>query len=75
VLAERLRQAVGSHAFDRAVAGEVTASLGVATFPEDGLTPLALIEAADQALYQAKRAGRNCTWMAGPASEAEGRAA
>lgn len=37
----------------------VTASLGLAIFPEHGNSPSTLIEAADAALYQAKTAGRN----------------
>ncbi|MDR3370179.1 sensor domain-containing diguanylate cyclase [Rhodoferax sp.] len=37
----------------------VTASFGVATFPQDGRTVDALIAAADSALYAAKKAGRN----------------
>lgn len=37
----------------------MTASFGVATFPADGITPCALIAAADKALYAAKDAGRN----------------
>ncbi len=37
----------------------VTASLGVAAFPDDGQAELELIRAADQRLYQAKRNGRN----------------
>jgi diguanylate cyclase (GGDEF)-like protein len=37
----------------------VTVSLGVATFPEDGHDPTSLMAAADRALYQAKRGGRN----------------
>jgi len=39
---------------------KVTVSLGVATFPGDANSSDALIEAADQALYQAKLKGRNC---------------
>jgi len=42
------------------VVGSLTISLGIACFPEQGDTANALIEAADQALYQAKRNGRNC---------------
>ncbi|MBI5835922.1 MAG: GGDEF domain-containing protein [Candidatus Eisenbacteria bacterium] len=64
-LADRLRRAVCEHAFDRAQPGEVTVSLGVACFPADGEMPLALIEAADRALYSAKWAGRNRTHLAG----------
>ncbi|MFQ5746350.1 MAG: diguanylate cyclase [Gemmatimonadota bacterium] len=37
----------------------LTASLGVAFFPEDGDDPKALFASADRALYEAKRAGRN----------------
>ena len=37
----------------------ITISVGVALYPQDGDSPLAVIEAADQALYAAKRAGRN----------------
>ena len=34
-------------------------SIGVATFPEDGDEPEALLRAADEAMYAAKRAGRD----------------
>lgn len=37
-----------------------TVSLGVATYPEDGITPKELLQKADQALYTAKKKGRNC---------------
>jgi len=36
-----------------------TISIGVASCPEDGDTLLALVDAADQALYRSKRAGKN----------------
>ncbi len=38
---------------------QVTVSIGVATFPADGASPEALLQAADEALYRAKHAGRN----------------
>jgi diguanylate cyclase (GGDEF)-like protein/PAS domain S-box-containing protein len=39
----------------------VNASLGIATFPEDGADAVALLKNADAALYRAKRGGRdNC---------------
>lgn len=37
----------------------VTASIGVAEFPRDGGTPAALLAAADEAMYRAKKSGRN----------------
>jgi len=37
----------------------VTASLGVATYPIDGVAGLTLLRKADAALYRAKRSGRN----------------
>jgi len=39
--------------------GRVTISIGIAVFPEDGPDLGALVDAADSALYAAKRAGRN----------------
>ena len=39
----------------------VTISLGVASMiPKQGVAPATLVAAADRALYQAKRSGRNC---------------
>lgn len=38
---------------------QVTGSLGVAAYPEDGDTAELLLERADAAMYQAKQAGRN----------------
>lgn len=38
---------------------KITISLGVSSFPKDGVTPQKLIEYADQALYNAKEHGRN----------------
>ena len=39
--------------------GEINVSLGVAVFPDHGTEPAALLKAADSALYQAKRGGRD----------------
>ncbi len=59
--ADRLRQRL-------AVGTEVTASVGVAIFPDNGDDLGALLVAADRALYRAKEAGRNRVEMAGPGS-------
>lgn len=42
-----------------------TLSLGVAVFPEDAQTPMALLLAADNAELAAKRAGKNRVWAVG----------
>jgi diguanylate cyclase (GGDEF)-like protein len=39
--------------------GSLTASFGVASFPQHGATSNAVMQAADAALYRAKAAGRN----------------
>ncbi|HYY32113.1 MAG TPA: diguanylate cyclase [Gaiellaceae bacterium] len=60
-LAERLRETLGGREIDapHGIAFTVTASFGVASFPEAG-TAAALFAAADEALYRAKSAGKNC---------------
>lgn len=59
VVADRLRASVAEHTFPLAPTGSITVSAGVAVYPEDADAPASLIEAADRALYRAKRAGRN----------------
>jgi diguanylate cyclase (GGDEF)-like protein len=51
----------------------VTISLGVAAFPRDAPHVAGLISAADQALYHAKRAGRNRVEQAGETGDPEAR--
>ena len=60
-VAEKLKQAIGSHAFQwRTKQLSVNLSIGLATAPAPGIKEVSdLIDAADRALYQAKRAGRN----------------
>ena len=50
----------------------ITVSLGLACFPEDANSKRALIERADQALYQAKRSGKNCVVTAATLDESAG---
>jgi two-component system cell cycle response regulator len=38
---------------------DISASVGIAVYPEDGDTALLLLQSADRAMYEAKRAGRN----------------
>jgi len=59
-LAERIRERVQGLTFESSQGPfSVTLSLGVATWPRDGADLAELVDAADQALYRAKRGGRN----------------
>ena len=61
--AERIRAAIAKRAFrfsDGQPLGYISVSGGVAAFPQDGRSAGQLIAAADQALYEAKRSGRDC---------------
>ena len=60
-VAERIRTGVDGYRLDgsgkaRAVG---TVSVGVASFPEHAKTALGMLESADEAMYSAKRAGKN----------------
>ena len=62
ILAEKLRRIVESTRFpgiNQHGGKPITISIGVAAFPEDAQSPTELIRCADEALYAAKRAGRN----------------
>jgi diguanylate cyclase (GGDEF)-like protein len=59
--AEKIRRAIGElRVFEgKEFFGEVTVSVGVALYPEDGTTAEVLLRKADQALYRAKQQGRD----------------
>lgn len=68
LVAEKLRRSVE----ETKIAGEevlpggrLTISLGLAAYPEDASYPTGLVQAADAALYAAKRKGRNRTELIG----------
>jgi two-component system, cell cycle response regulator len=66
-VAEKLRLLVEKTYFplsEKLPAGRVTMSVGVACFPQDAQNEDDLVHQADQALYRAKREGRNKTVMA-----------
>ncbi len=58
-VAERVRVAVAAHPFPIGGGAHLTCSLGVATYPAHAGGRDGLVDAADQAMYAAKRLGRN----------------
>jgi diguanylate cyclase (GGDEF)-like protein len=61
-VAERVRRRVAQAFSERVVGGHevsMTISSGLATYPEDGLHAVEMVARADEALYGAKRGGRN----------------
>jgi len=72
-LAERARKALFEEPIRvRDVSIDLTLSAGAALATGDRRTPDALVHAADQALYRAKHAGRNCVRIWGDAAAASG---
>lgn len=79
VLAERLRRSFEQTVFDaRAATGvasakdlNVTASLGIASYPACAGDVKELIQRADEAMYEAKRGGKNRVALARPLPEPE----
>ena len=61
-IAERIRSRIAEEAFP---SRRMTVSIGVAEFPLHGGTPEQVIAAADEALYEAKREGRDKVRRAG----------
>jgi diguanylate cyclase (GGDEF)-like protein len=73
ILAERIRAAIEAASFQTETGTlKITLSLGVATFPDAAEEKQPLIERADQALYAAKRSGRNRWVLAEPRPAAVG---
>ena len=74
-LAERVRAGIEALDFpllDGMGSLRVTASFGAATLPGSADDQRALVAAADEALYRAKRAGKNRTERAEPAPRLQG---
>jgi diguanylate cyclase (GGDEF)-like protein len=67
-IAEKIRVRIAKAAIpgaDKQPLGRLTVSIGVAVCPEDANTPEALLEAADVALYRAKKSGRDTVVVSG----------
>jgi len=60
-VAERVRERIGAEMKEKKVA--VTCSIGVASYPSDGVIPGELVTAADTALYYAKRTGGDRVYL------------
>jgi len=59
-MSERIRKSVESSRFDiRGGDINVTVSLGISSYPEDGGNLEAILDKADKAMYRAKQRGRN----------------
>ena len=65
-VAEKIRRSIEASSFRLPEGNKipVTASIGVALFPEDTSDYTWLLELADQAMYEAKKKGRNCVVQA-----------
>jgi len=61
VIAERIRKAIAGHCFLRGqgLEARISASFGIAAYPDHGLTPEGLIQKADQAMYRVKERDKN----------------
>jgi diguanylate cyclase (GGDEF)-like protein len=70
IVAERIRTKIETHRFTggRRLKISLTVSLGAAVFPDNALSPHQLISCADQAMYAAKAANKNCIRLAAAAT-------
>jgi len=68
-VAERIRQTIESKMGARAM--PLTVSLGVASWPADGVMAEEIIHCADVALYRAKQTGRNRTCLSSEIAKSE----
>lgn len=59
-LSERVREAVGSESFNLEAHGAVAVTVSCGCAVGDGFEPEEQVKRADEALYEAKEAGRNC---------------
>ena len=73
IIAERIRQMIGDTKFleSQHIEARVSASIGLAAYPETADDVRSLIASADQAMYQAKALGKNRVVAASPLSSPE----
>ena len=72
-VAGRIREKIAQHQFSggRNLKLSLTASFGVAAFPEHASSPQQLIACADTAMYEAKAANKNCIRFSTPLTRQE----
>ncbi len=73
IATQRVLEVIGGHAFgvENRQPLKITVSIGTASFPDDADSQEGLIVAADRALSDAKRAGRNCVYSCDPTRRME----
>ena len=60
IMAERIRRSINEYILERGDKKiNISVSIGVASYPNDGNDEKAVIEAADKAMYQSKSSGGN----------------
>jgi diguanylate cyclase (GGDEF)-like protein len=61
VIAERIRKSIETHSFleGQGLRARISASFGIASYPDHALTPEGLIQKADQAMYRVKEKDKN----------------
>lgn len=66
IVAERVREKIARHTFTggRRLNLQLTASFGIAAFPQHASSPQQLVASADAAMYEAKAARKNCVRFA-----------
>jgi len=64
-VAEKIRESIALPFTVNTIALDISCSLGVAVYPEDGMDEDALTRSADKAMYSAKQHGRNRVEQAG----------
>lgn len=68
-VAEKIRRTLAEPASIGDKLLPLSASVGIAIFPDDGSTPEELLSAADQAMYVAKDGGKGCLGRCNPSCE------
>src|SRR3990170_2019044 len=64
--AERIRDAIAEHCYANLMKEKVTVSLGLCSYPYKGIINSGdMVDFADKALYEAKKAGKNCVKVHG----------